>query len=121
MHERYRFLTTAIIWLAFAGIVVAIVVGLTATTAEIPEAAFLAIVLFMMFLTAITGFSTARIWRGAMPMLAEHYETEQQARKVKRASQERIKRLVETLDEDEIIELETLLMAQESGTLGYDE
>lgn len=121
MHERYRFMTTAIIWLAFAGIVIATVVGLTATTIQISEGAFFAVALFVMFLTAITGFSTARIWQGATPLLAEYDESEQGARKTKRASRERIKRLVEVLDEDEIIELETLLMAQESDTLGYDE
>lgn len=110
MQDRYRFWSTVVVWVAFTLIILAAIVAMS--LAAVPEGAIVPILFGMMVLAGMAAASTYGIWQGAKPS-QEQRRAETQAGKAKRTSQERIERLVEALDEDEIVELETLLLARE--------
>lgn len=103
MNETLRFLTTAVIWLAYAGTVIAAII----TGSRLEDWVIgLVIVIF----GVLAAYATRSIWRVAQPpetVLAR------QGSKAKRDASDRIGRLIEALDEDEIIELETLLAVRQ--------
>ena len=91
MNDRYRFLSTVAIWVTF------MVLMLT--------------LLIVLFLSGYTGQIPSPIQK-----------PEQQSRKTKQYDgHSPIERLVESLDDDEIVELETLLLAQRDDFFGQDE
>jgi hypothetical protein len=114
MEDRFRFLTTSIIWVAFAVVLVTLFIALAATNADMTEFQFLVLAAFVMFLTAIAGISTVSIWRA--PRRADE-SLRQDSGKSKRVDASRLQRLVDEMDEDDIIELETLLRARDYDTL----
>ena len=109
MNEKYRFFTTFTIWMAFAAVLITLFVSLAATGANMDEMAMIMIASFVITLTVVAGISTGLVWRGAGAGSAESVE----AQKGKREVSNRIERLVEQLDADEVVELETLLMARQ--------
>ncbi len=60
MEDRFRFLTTSIIWVAFAVVLVTLFIALAATNADMTEFQFLVLAAFVMFLTAIAGIQRSR-------------------------------------------------------------
>lgn len=111
MLDKYRFYATIAVWASLVLIIASIVTGLAVTGAILTESTLIPIIAGIMFLALMAGFSTARIWRDAAPLPI--LQVEAAAQKAKRSNRERLERLLESMDEDEVIELETLLMAQE--------
>jgi hypothetical protein len=76
---------------------------------------------FVIIMAGIAIGGTAVVWGStvATPVTASQARTDSArgTRKSKRLDPERLARLMETLDEDQIIELETLLMAQRENGL----
>lgn len=110
MDDRYRFLSTAIVWVAYAVVMVALFAALSLGAPQFDVLMQIFVAAFVLGLTAVAGISTAMIWRGAGGHAAASPE---QAAKAKRVASERIERLVDALNEDEIIELETLLLTRQ--------
>jgi hypothetical protein len=111
MDDRFRFLTTSIIWVAFAVILITLFITMAAANADLTGGNLIITAAFVMFLTAVAGVSTLAIWRA--PHAAAPLPDAQDRRKSKRLDPSRLARLVEQLDEDEIVELETLLLTRE--------
>lgn len=104
--DNTRLLATLIIWGACTVIVSGILVALaTASTVEW----WVGILVFILLLTLIimVNESTQTIWKYGRPDSAA-----MPSAKAKRLTRDRIERLVETLDDDEVYELEELLLAR---------
>ena len=112
MDSRERLWATAIIWGAL--MVVLITFLLVGRLGNAPGVDGAVIFFVMAALTIAGSFATDKVWRRREEV------SEQEAMKAKRSNRERIERLVETMDEDESVELETLLMAREDDELRYD-
>ncbi len=75
--------------------------------------------IFVIMLAGIAVGGTAAVWDSlkAAPSAPEVATAGGQRRKAKRFDPERLARLMDTLDEDQIIELESLLLAQDETRL----
>lgn len=114
MHPVYRLLTTLVIWLAVVGIVAIIFLSSAgASAAEHVEV----ILGTLGILSLAAGFGTTAVWRGATSSPALSEAEVRAARKAKAMGSGRFDRLSELLDEDELVELETLLLAREDKHL----
>jgi hypothetical protein len=105
MHDNTRLIATLIIWLVFA-----LVMGIVGTVLIFSNVAFNWMIAALVFgivviMAAAVTSSTSSIW-------GSHRETDREldAAKTKRTSRARIERLVESLDDDEVYELEALLL-----------
>lgn len=103
-----RMIATAVIWIATIAAVITLLTSPTGAIAEADGATAFGIVLVLAIAAAL---STLPIWLSAR-------EPRPQARaipvaKAKRHQQDRIERLVEALDDDDIYELEALLLARD--------
>ncbi len=105
MHDILRFLTTSVIWVAYAGTVITSL--LMGPTVENWVIGLVVIVFGLM-----AAYSTRKLWEQASSDPAYRPEA-QQFTKAKRSRQARLARLIEQLDDDEMVELETLLAAQQ--------
>ncbi|GAB4569128.1 MAG: hypothetical protein Kow0077_01140 [Anaerolineae bacterium] len=105
MNEAMRFATTAVIWLAYAGTVIAALLSGTRVTDWV-------IAVIVVVFGLLAGYATRKIWMAGaeVPPAAEkgHFS----AAKPKRDQVERALHLLDTLDDDEIIELETLMASR---------
>lgn len=100
-----RVLPTIVIWLAVAGMMSFLVGILAVTDAEVEWwGALMLLFLFISGIEAATK-STKAIWKAD--------SIQGTAAKAKRVQQNRITRLVDSLDDDDIYELEALLLARE--------
>ncbi|MBN1963037.1 MAG: hypothetical protein JW910_00220, partial [Anaerolineae bacterium] len=69
-------------------------------------------------LAASAGLATMRLWTpGAASTSAAAREAAPERRKTKRVQRERLANLLDRLDEDEAVELETLLMARDEDVI----
>jgi hypothetical protein len=116
MREQTAFwaaATTIVVWVAVTSLAVVFMIFTK------PEALGAAIFVFLMAAMGVGG--TVAIWEavGKTHSQPEKEPARTELRKAKRGSdaQGRIERLVESLDEDEIVELETLLLAREDDAL----
>ena len=119
MDSRYQFGATVVVWISYAVIMVALFMVLLFGRADLATFAVTApLFTFLMFLTAVAAYATRAIWRGAGTTSAaqgrESLAAERQSGegKAKRRQAERLQALIEQLDEDEIVEMETLLMSR---------
>ena len=108
MRETTRLVTTAVIWTAFT-LIMGVITLAVATASEPLDAIGGVIVLaIVLVLTAAVTISTRAVWQSAEP------DTQSTAReKLKRADRERIARLLDALDEDDIYDLEALIGARQ--------
>ncbi|GAB4569136.1 MAG: hypothetical protein Kow0077_01160 [Anaerolineae bacterium] len=99
---------TGVIWVAVGAISV-IFMGMEGVSA-------LGAAIFIVIMAGIAVGGTAVVWGTEADRPVERSERAaaraRRARKSKRIDPERLERLMEVLDEDELIELESLLMAQ---------
>lgn len=98
---------TGIMWVA--------VIVVSAIFMAMDDVSSLGAALFVITMAGIAVGGTAVMWgavASAPPVPPTTAERNHQQRKAKRLDPERLARLMESLDEDQIIELETLLMAQ---------
>jgi hypothetical protein len=118
MDDRYRFFSTLSIWAAYTLVLMTLFIALAATGAALDFVVAMALVAFVLLLTTIAGVSTTSIWRSARDSSRQDALASESAHKGKRTYASRIDRLIEELDEDEIIELESLLMSRQGDDFG---
>jgi hypothetical protein len=110
MRELFRLMATLVIWVLFATIV-----GVTLTSSEGALARMRGgeVIIIVAILAIAASVITENIWKFA------NREQDQAARvavgKTKRAGQDRVRRLIESLDDEEIYDLESLLLAREES------
>lgn len=120
MHEQRYF------WMAVATIVMWVVIAAISIVFLIAaQADALGAAIFVIIMTGIGGGGMAVVWDAAKDITKAEIQAEAAYRslasqKTKRETS-RLARLVNDLDDDELVELETLLMARESGPLDYRE
>jgi flagellar motor component MotA len=108
MRDNTRLLATLIIWGGFT-IVIGILGGLLATSdTTIDLGGAIIVLIIVMSLMALVGTSMQAVWN-AQPGHADEDESARLA-KAKRTGSRRVERLIESLDDDEIYDLETLLL-----------
>jgi len=106
MRDSARLGATLIIWLAFTVTMAVLLTTPTGAIAEADGATVFGIVLIMAVAALV---STVAVWAATRDKGAEL----QSRSKAKRSGGSRIERLVETLDDDEIYDLEALLLARD--------
>ncbi len=109
MRERDRLLATGVIWTAYMVILGLLFVFGTGPASGLYGDAVFGIVL----VTSVAAVSTHAVWDKASSGAATGVGEAADARKAKRLDRRRIERLIEGLDDDEIVELETLLMSHQ--------
>lgn len=111
MRESTRLGATLIIWVIFA---IVMSVTLTSVTGPISRAGDNAIFGIVALMAGMAAISTIAIWLGGGRSMASHQDATHLARgKRKRAGRDRIERLIEALDDEDIYDLEELLLARE--------
>lgn len=111
MREFYRLLATGVIWVALMVMLGLLFVFGTGPTSTLYGDAVFGIVLVT---SVAAAASTYAVWESAYPASADQADAGSAAQKAKRLDRSRLQRLIETMDDDEIIELETLLTAREA-------
>lgn len=104
MHNGSRLVATIVIWGAFTIIGLALVIGLARSPSVYFTLAFLMVAMFIALLVGVTR-ATVAIWANMAP-------PEESYKKTKRTQNHRVRRLVESLNDDEIYELESMLLNQ---------
>lgn len=113
MDDKYRFLTTAVIWVMVSVILLGVLVAVAAPGSSIPISESGGLGLFAFVLIIIAGISTDTIWRAGHRAQQQEQVTSEPAAKVKRVDSALLARLVDELSQDEVVELETLLLARD--------
>jgi hypothetical protein len=114
MRDNTRLLATLIIWGGFT-IVIGIIGGLLATSdTTIDLGGAIIVLIIVLSLMALVGMSMQAVW-GVQSSSAEDDESARLA-KAKRTGSRRVERLIESLDDDEIYDLEALLLSREDST-----
>ena len=108
MRDNTRLIATLIIWIGFTIMVSTITTSVTGPVASGNSATIFGIVL-VLALTALIG--TLAVWVGGGRSGAA--EDLARTAKAKRTTRNRVERLVETLEDDEVYELDALLLARE--------
>jgi flagellar motor component MotA len=113
MRDNTRLLATLIIWGGFT-IIIGIIGGLLATSdTTIDLGGAIIVLIILLSLMALVGTSMQAVW-SAQPGRADEDESARLA-KAKRTGSRRVERLIESLDDDEIYDLETLLLSREDS------
>jgi hypothetical protein len=110
MRDNSRFAATLVIWIGFTIITSTIGTSSVGPFAHDSGAAVFGVIL-VLALTAM--ISTLAVWLG---MGGTAQEESSHVAKAKRQSRDRIERLVASLDDDDVYELEALLLAREDKT-----
>jgi hypothetical protein len=104
--DTSRLFATLIVWGSFTSIFLGLIAALALTGAGVTTPmAFLMLVMFLAMLAGVIR-ATEAIW-ASVPA--------EETAKAKRVQSSRVQRLVDSLEDDEIYELETLLLAREDG------
>ncbi len=107
MQEKTRLIATVVIWVGFTVMTSTMLTSVTGPIATANGAAVFGIVLIL----AVTSLiSTLAVWLGGH---SEEDARESRAAKAKRTNRTRVDRLIESLDDDEIYDLEALLLSRE--------
>jgi hypothetical protein len=115
MRDLLRVGATGFVWVVFAFFML----GLFAMASEAYNSVYFLLAMAITATLALFAFFlTARIWGQSEPKTAtrsnsRNAATESSSNKAKREYASRLETLMETLDEDEMIELESLLTARE--------
>jgi hypothetical protein len=118
MRDNTRLLATLIIWGGFT-IIVGIIGGLLATSdSTIDLGGAIIVLIVILSLTALVGTSMQAVW-GAHSGSADEDESARLA-KTKRTGSRRVERLIDSLDDDEIYDLETLLLSHRDDSATHD-
>ena len=112
MGNRDRLIVTVVIWIMFAVVMGSLLWAPAGLVARMADEFVLGIVIA---LSAAVAVPTVAMWRssGDTRAVPSSLADDRQARKAKRDQANRLQGLIEQLDEDEIVELETLLQARE--------
>ena len=119
MGEIARIIATGAIWVGYTLLGIALFwMALASGVAFF----FLVALGILGVLTLVAALATSRVWHGGqraatVPPLAAETGFAAAPRKAKRDVNARLARLIEQLDEDELLELETLLQAGEEDAI----
>ena len=108
MRDLSRLIGTAIIWSAFAGIMVTILVS---STGPMASATGDTVMVVVGLLTLVAGASTYVVWTGGQEPRGVDYNAP--VNKAKRVRPTRMSDLLDTLSADDVYELEDLLLRRE--------
>ncbi|MFC1959580.1 hypothetical protein ACFLYO_02610 [Chloroflexota bacterium] len=113
MQSRERLWATIAIWIPYTIIITSFLLAATIAGSHLHEDTMFGIVLVI---SAAAALVIRAIWRGlGQAKEAEKATIAEQSGKSKRYDQDRLARLIEQLDQDEVIELETLLLARDES------
>ncbi|MBN2305898.1 MAG: hypothetical protein JXQ72_15550 [Anaerolineae bacterium] len=108
MRDVMRLLTTLLIWVFCTGIIITSMVMDSGAIARVSDDTLLTIIT----ITAVAAtLSTVAVWLGGHG--SQPVSSDASRAKTKRHAPNRIERLIEALDDDEIYDLEALLLARE--------
>jgi len=110
MRDNSRLVATLVIWIGFTIITATIGTSATGPFAQSNSAAGFGVILVLAMTAMI---STLAVWLGRDRSVSAESS---HVAKAKRQSRDRIERLVESLDDDDVYELEALLLAREDKT-----
>ena len=111
MRDLYRLIATIVIWVMFTGITIAM---LTSSTGVF-ERNTGDLVPVMAILAAAATLSTISVWAGPEMLARTPHTSADSLTKRKREQRERMSRLVQDLNDDDVYELEALLLAREDA------
>jgi hypothetical protein len=97
-----------VVWIGFTIITSTMLTSVTGPLANANGAVVFGIVLVLAFTALI---STLAVWVGGRP--DHEAELDTRAAKAKRTNRNRVERLIESLDDDEIYDLEALLLSRD--------
>lgn len=106
MNDYVRLIATGIIWTAFT-LIMGFIVAMVSTTGMLTDIKGTIIFTIVLVVAVSATLSTRAVWH------ASGAESDEQTFKLKRSDPRRIERLIEKLDDDDIYDLETLLLARE--------
>jgi hypothetical protein len=112
MRDSTRLLATIVIWGAFTIVVGIMGSILIAVHGHIDWTSGAALFMLAWLLMKLVRISTQTVW-GVDPEAKEDEPT--RSAKAKRIGSRRVERLIESLDDDEIYDLETLLLSREDS------
>ena len=110
MRDSTRLLGTLIIWIGFATTVSIVFTSVAGPMSHASEASLIVIAGIFAMMAMI---STLAVWFGGGQATGEPYHEAGAYRKAKRVGSDRIRRLIESLDDDDIYDLEALLLARD--------
>jgi membrane protein implicated in regulation of membrane protease activity len=108
MQEKTRLIATLVIWIGFTIMTSTLLTSVTGPIATANGAAVFGIVLV---LAMVALLSTLVVWVGGHSY--QEVERESRIAKAKRTNRNRVERLIESLDDDEIYDLEALLLSRD--------
>jgi hypothetical protein len=109
MREMMRLIATLMIWVVFATVMG---VAMTSSTGSIANAEGGQIITIVAVMAAAATISTVAIWYGTNRPETRDSSVNVARGKIKRVERDRVERLIDTLNEDEIYDLEALLLAR---------
>lgn len=109
MREMMRLIATLTIWVVFATVMGVTMTNATGPIANANGGEITGIVALM---AAAATISTVAIWYGTNRPETRDSSVNVARGKIKRVERDRVGRLIDTLDEDEIYDLEALLLAR---------
>lgn len=115
MRDSTRLLGTLIIWIGFAATVSVVFTTATGPMSHASEASLIVITGIFALMAMI---STLAVWFGGGQVGSAAYRDAGAHRKTKRRGSERIRHLIESLDDDEIYDLEAHLLARDHSAAG---
>lgn len=115
MNDLARFGATLVVWAATAAMVITVVVVLGASGAVLNTASLAVVAVALLIVLAVAARTTETIWESGRALPGQAQQAA--ATKDKRRVSGRVARLVDTLDDDELIELETLLMVRDEEAI----
>lgn len=111
MNDSMRVAATVIIWIAFTVIVAVMAAAITITQPIVDGSIAVMVLAIMLMLTVAVISSMRAVWQGNSQ---KNQPAESRGSgKLKHRDPRRIERLIETLDDDEVYDLEALLLARE--------
>jgi hypothetical protein len=109
MREMMRLIATLTIWVVFATVMGVTMTNATGPIAKANGGEIIGIVALM---AAAATISTVVIWYGTNRPETRDSSVNVARSKIKRVERDRVERLIDTLNEDEIYDLEALLLAR---------
>ncbi len=110
MSERGLLGITALIWITFGLVTMVLFIAASDSPTLVQDDGTTVVIMFS--LAAAATLSTAVIWLGASRAVMQHGP-----HKVKRNESTRMERLMQLMEEDDIVELESMLTAREYDSL----
>jgi hypothetical protein len=110
MNELFRFLSIIVVWSAVALVMIAMFAAYAVLSLNYGGEVAVGLALI---LGTAAAYSTAKITQSGSPRVPEQQSASERSVKAKRGDRRRLERLIENLDENEVVELEELLLTRD--------